>query len=173
MFFPYTQVQEKKKDEVNQKKKGCCKGRFFSISNCFAAGMLLAMALCHILPEAESMYQALMLSKEKAAETVPMEAHDDHDDHEEEGHEEHEEEGHEEHEEEGHEEEGHEGHEKEGHEGHADHEGEVPHRFPLVYTLFFGGFMVMLVLDQVIFKPSQKLFHAVKKNQTAERHTVV
>ena len=56
VFFPYTQVRPKKEGE---KKKQCCKGRFFSISNCFAAGMLFSMALCHILPEAEAMYQAL------------------------------------------------------------------------------------------------------------------
>jgi tetrahydromethanopterin S-methyltransferase subunit F len=47
VFFPYTQFKPKQKE---QKKKECCKGRFFSISNCFAAGMLFSMALCHILP---------------------------------------------------------------------------------------------------------------------------
>lgn len=45
---------------------------------------------------------------------------------------------------------------------HADHEGET-HGFPLVYVIFFCGFMIMLVLDQVIFKPAQKLI-VVKKN---------
>ena len=59
VFFPYSQVKPKKEGDKADKKKECCKGRFFSISNCFAAGMLLSMALCHILPEAESMYQAL------------------------------------------------------------------------------------------------------------------
>jgi len=56
VFFPYSQVKPKKEGDSAEKKKECCKGRFFSISNCFAAGMLLSMALCHILPEAEGMY---------------------------------------------------------------------------------------------------------------------
>ena len=163
VFFPYSQVKPKKEGDKAEKKKECCKGRFFSISNCFAAGMLLSMALCHILPEAEGMYQALQLSKEKAAEAseiLKVESHDDHEEHEGEEHEEgevheegeeHEEEGHEE---EGHEEEGHKEEEHDDHEGHEGHEEESTHGFPLVYVLFFGGFMLMLVLDQVIFKPS-------------------
>jgi hypothetical protein len=56
VFFPFSQVKPKKEGDSAEKKKECCKGRFFSISNCFAAGMLLSMALCHILPEAEGMY---------------------------------------------------------------------------------------------------------------------
>lgn len=94
--------------------------------------MLLSMALCHILPESESMYQALQMAHEKEAEAA--EALILHDEHEEEV------EG-EEHVEEAHEEEVHE------EEAHDEHEGEASHGFPLVYVLFFGGFMVMLVLD--------------------------
>ena len=67
VFFPYTQVRPKKDAE---KKKQCCKGRFFSISNCFAAGMLFSMALCHILPEAEGMYLALQKHKAEASEIL-------------------------------------------------------------------------------------------------------
>lgn len=89
--------------------------------------MLLSMALCHILPESESMYQALQMAHEKEAEAA--EALILHDEHEEEVEgEEHVEEAHEE-------------------EAHDEHEGEASHGFPLVYVLFFGGFMVMLVLD--------------------------
>lgn len=120
--------------------------------------MLLSMALCHILPEAESMYQALQLSKEAEAEGTLIPKVESHSDHEEgEEHEEGEvhegedliEEDHEEedHEGEDHEEEGHTEEEHEDHEGHEEHAGETTHGFPLVYVLFFGGFMLMLVLD--------------------------
>jgi hypothetical protein len=47
----------------------------------------------------------------------------------------------------------HAGETAEEHAMHAE-EGEGGHGFPLVYVLFFGGFMIMLSLDQVIFKPT-------------------
>jgi hypothetical protein len=124
--------------------------------------MLLSMALCHILPEAEGMYQALKLIQEKEAEGLMVHDEDDHgEEHEGEEHSEDEEEHsdeEEEHsdEEEEHSDEEHEGEEHEGeeHEGeeHEEHEKEGGHGFPLVYVLFFGGFMIMLSLDQVVFK---------------------
>jgi hypothetical protein len=120
------------------------------------------------------MYQALQNNNEMAekASILPemekAEKHDEHeegeehDDHEEgEDHEDEDHEG-EEHEDEDHEE--HEGEEHGEHEDHDDHAGETTHGFPLVYVMFFGGFMLMLALDQVIFKPALKLFDSVKKN---------
>jgi hypothetical protein len=111
------------------------------------------MALCHILPEAEGMYQALKLTKEHEAEEL-IHKNGGEDEHaSEEEHDEHEEEEHSEDEEE-HSDEEHDEHEEEGeHDEHAD-EVEGSHGFPLVYVLFFGGFMIMLSLDQVIFKPT-------------------
>ena len=136
--------------------------------------MLLSMALCHILPEAEGMYQGLVRkweSEEAANSILDMEKHDDHDkegeDHEgeehageeeehHEGEEEHEgeeleggaveEEGHEEDHEEGEHEEHEEG-EHDEHEGHGHEEEGVSHGFPVVYVLFVSGFMLMLALD--------------------------
>ena len=127
--------------------------------------MLLSLALCHILPEANEMYGIYQKGLEAKEEGVVKMAHDHEEEgHEEEGHEEegHEEEGHEEegHEEEGHEEEGHEeeGHEEEGHEEHAGHKEEGEHSFPVPSVLFFCGFIVMIILDQVIFKPNKNVF---------------
>ena len=72
VFFPYSQVQPKNENTgiKQDKKKDCCKGRFFSISNCFAAGMLISMALCHILPESEGMYLTLNAAKEAEADAL-------------------------------------------------------------------------------------------------------
>ena len=39
---------------ANSKNK--CKSKFLSLSVCFAAGMLISMSLCHILPESVEMY---------------------------------------------------------------------------------------------------------------------
>ena len=101
VFLPYSNFM---KSQKKKGKKGCCKGMCISLSSCFAAGMLLSIAILHILPEADANYGAG-------------------------GHEE---------------EEGHEGEEEEGHgEGHS---------FPVPFLLFLVGFMVMLLLDQVIFK---------------------
>ena len=41
-------------DIANSKHK--CKSKFSSLSVCFAAGMLISMSLCHILPESVEMY---------------------------------------------------------------------------------------------------------------------
>jgi hypothetical protein len=46
---------------------------------------------------------------------------------------------------------------EDGPEEEEGHKEEGSHGFPLVYILFFVGFMIMLFLDQVIFKPTQKL----------------
>ena len=82
VFFPYLKV-------VKDKKNGCCKGQFFSMLTCFAAGMLLAISLAHILPEANALYADYLIAHE--AEEA---AHDDHRRLAEEDHDEHEEEGH-------------------------------------------------------------------------------
>ena len=61
VFFPYADKICKKNSvepDKNDKKKGCCKGQMFSIANCFAAGMLLSLSVCHILPESTEMYSA-------------------------------------------------------------------------------------------------------------------
>jgi len=44
-----------------------------------------------------------------------------------------------------------EGHEEKGHDDHDDH-GEEEKGFPLPYALFCVGFIVMLLLEQVVFK---------------------
>ena len=51
VFFPYSKF-------VNNKKDGCCKGVFLKLMTCFAAGMLMALSIVHILPEAAGIYKA-------------------------------------------------------------------------------------------------------------------
>eukprot|EP00356_Strombidium_inclinatum_P011728 CAMPEP_0170490094 /NCGR_PEP_ID=MMETSP0208-20121228/8362_1 /TAXON_ID=197538 /ORGANISM="Strombidium inclinatum, Strain S3" /LENGTH=102 /DNA_ID=CAMNT_0010765329 /DNA_START=102 /DNA_END=410 /DNA_ORIENTATION=- len=87
--------------------------------SCFAAGMLLALAICHILPEANESYEEIVaeeeLHEEHRRRILSEDDHDDHDDHEEEEH------------------------------GHG-------HAFPLPFVLFMAGFLLLLLLDQVLFK---------------------
>ena len=47
VFFPY---------KIQNRKDGCCGGKFFTMLTCFTAGMLLTISLAHILPEATSLY---------------------------------------------------------------------------------------------------------------------
>lgn len=112
VFFPYLKA-------VKDRKAGCCKGKFFSLLTCFAAGMLLTISLVHIMPEALAMYTEYLEEHEKEE---AGEAHDDHRLLEEE--------------------------EKEEEHGAA---------FPLPYVIFLAGFMLMLVLDQVIFKVAAEI----------------
>ena len=53
VFFPYSRFVKN-----NNKKEGCCKdGMFFALMTSFAAGMLLAISLIHIVPEANAIYK--------------------------------------------------------------------------------------------------------------------
>ena len=60
VFFPY--CVKDKDDKVSpseplvKKNKKCGKSHFFSVLNCFAAGMLISMSLVHVLPESSEMY---------------------------------------------------------------------------------------------------------------------
>ena len=139
VFLPYSSlVQEDSKD----KKQKCCKGKTFSFLNCFAAGMLMSMALCHILPEADAMYAKYLVEREAAEKAAAPELghEDDHD--EKEGGDHAEEEGEDHAEEEG-----------EDHDDHDDHGEE--HGFPFSYTFFLLGFLIMLGLDKVVFAKAE------------------
>jgi hypothetical protein len=191
VFFPYASFV--KEDETlpdeQRKKKSCCKGIFFSMMNCFAAGMLLSMAICHILPEADAMFgKALAASAALEAETTevtPEYEEEDHD-HDGDGEEDHAEEDHsdeegdhsdgeeDDHDVEDHEEEEHDDHgevehidfTEEGHDDHSGHAGEAEHGFPFAHTVFFGGFMMMLLFDKVIF--GKAVIKVADKNITRE-----
>jgi hypothetical protein len=120
--------------------------------------MLLSMALCHILPEADAMYSKYLVAQEAiehANEAAELEHDHDGDGVEDYGDEEHE--GEEEEHHEGEEEEDHDDHdeEEEGHDDHEGHEEEGGHGFPFAYTMFFCGFMLMLILDKVLFNKSE------------------
>ena len=99
-----------------------------SIANCFAAGVFLALAFVHILPEANEYYTAAM--------QAGGEDEDDHDDHE--GHR-HLSETH-----------GEEGSEND----HDDHSANA-HLFPLIYVMFLAGYLSVLFLDKLLIKHSQ------------------
>ena len=115
------------------------------------------MAICHILPEADAMYgqylarvEAEELAAQQKAEIEHGEDHHDDDDHEGED-DDHEGEG------EHHdgEEEGHDDHDDHaGHDEHADHADEG-HGFPLAYTFFVVGFLIMLTMDKVLFASAE------------------
>ena len=75
VFFPYLKA-------VKDRKTGCCKGRFFSLLTCFAAGMLLTISIVHIMPEAVAMYGEYLEEHEKeeaAHRLLEEDGHDDHD----------------------------------------------------------------------------------------------
>lgn len=59
VFFPFMKV-------VKDRKNGCCKGKFFSLLTCFAAGMLLSISIVHIMPEANALYIDYLKDSEKA-----------------------------------------------------------------------------------------------------------
>ena len=67
---------------VKDRKNGCCKGKFFSMLTCFAAGMLLTISLAHILPEATAMYGEYLEHLEEEGETghrlLEEKKHDEH-----------------------------------------------------------------------------------------------
>lgn len=131
--------------------------------------MLMSMAICHILPEADAMYSKYLSDKEAAElASTPLLEHDHdgdgHDDHAEEDHEEEEDEHHDEDEEEDKEE------TKDDHDDHDDHDehGEG-HGFPFSYTLFLVGFLIMLALDKVLFKQAEI---KVENNKTISRESI-
>ena len=125
----------------NSNSKNKCKSKFlkikfFSLSVCFAAGMLISMSLCHILPESVEMYSAYTKSSQHEEQLQHSDDHakeEDHHDHRRFL-----------------EEDDHHGEEDEGHDDHDNHGDE--HGFPLPYLMFTGGFSLMLLLDQVLFK---------------------
>lgn len=132
VFLPFISLF--KEGQPEQKKK-CCKGKMFPYCNCFAAGMLLTLAFCHILPEADVMFAEFREAKELVEVATPQE--EDHHD-EEENH----------HENEAEKESGHDDdHDEHGHgEEHGDEHG-----FPMAHLLFLVGFVLMLLLDRVLF----------------------
>ena len=142
------------------------KSIFYSICACFAAGMLLSIACVHIMPEATALYNEYL---EHAGETeeehalhieeditqhihyiphpdevVPVTPVDPHAGHNHRILEE----------------------EDAGHDDHSEEEG--AHGFPLPEALVGLGFIIMLSLDQVIFKKSAVLMEKIEtcdKNQ--------
>ena len=127
---------------------------FFSLITCFAAGMLISISLCHILPEANDMYathlkavEAAHEAEEKAELAAAGEVKKPEGDvKEEEG----EEEG--------------EHHDEE--EVHGEHEEEGEHGFPLPNVLFFGGFMFMLLIDRIVFRGKMEKAEVVNDHIT-------
>ena len=134
VFVPFTKCV---KSNDSTKKRSRC----LSISNSFAAGMILSLAICHILPEADMLYKESLAGHDHGHEE-----HDEHDDHSLlrvlEGHEVGVEEG---------EHEDHDDHD-EDHDEHEDDHGE----FPLPYVMFTVGFCIIFFFDQVLFKSPQK-----------------
>ena len=96
--------------------------------------MLMTLAFCHILPEADVMFAEFREAKELAEVAVPQEHHHE----EEEDH----------HDGEVEKESGHDDEHDEH--GHGDEHGEE-HGFPLAHCLFLVGFVFMLLLDRVLF----------------------
>ena len=120
----------------------------FPFCNCFAAGMLMAMAFCHILPESEMMFAEIAASKAETPIVQSLEEHHDEEGESEEGHDDdnHDAMENSEGDDQGHEQNGH-----DDHKGHDDHAGEGGKGFPIAFVLFTAGFMLMLVLDKVLF----------------------
>ena len=129
VFLPF--ISFFKEGQPEQKKK-CCKGKMFPYCNCFAAGMLLTLAFCHILPEADVMFAEFREAKELLEVAAPREDHHDED-------------------EDHHEDEAESGHDDEHDEhGHGEEHGDE-HGFPIAHCLFLVGFVFMLLLDRVLF----------------------
>lgn len=65
VFFPYTPCIAQKKShsfdsDFDTPRRRCCStNKFFALMSCFAAGMLLSLSLCHILPEATEGFDTL------------------------------------------------------------------------------------------------------------------
>ena len=59
VFLPFTKRCAYNKNED----KSSCKNLFFSISACFAAGMLMSISVLHILPEANEMYEGVVAAR--------------------------------------------------------------------------------------------------------------
>ena len=59
-FLPFASCCRKKRDAVEseeeQKSTYKCKGRCIQFMNCFAGGVLLSLALIHVLPETQTSY---------------------------------------------------------------------------------------------------------------------
>jgi hypothetical protein len=77
VFFPFLK-------SVKDSKAGCCKGRFFSLLTCFAAGMLLTISIVHVMPEAVAIYGEYLEEHEKEEaghdhRLLEEDGHDDHD----------------------------------------------------------------------------------------------
>lgn len=89
VFFPYSKMMRNQKSNRNhhvhsdvddevEEQKGCCKGRLFSLCNCFAAGMLLSISMMHILPEAKMIYMSYLEVLEKEMKTDDKDEHAQH-----------------------------------------------------------------------------------------------
>ena len=68
VFLPY-------KGKQNYKDLSACQKQFYSQASCFAAGMLLAIATVHILPEANAMWNS---EKHDDHETLNEPEHSEH-----------------------------------------------------------------------------------------------
>ena len=66
----------------------------------------------------------------------------------------------------------HEGHDHsgEGEDSHDDHGGHVE-GFPMPYTVMYGGFLLMLFLDQVIFKPALRQIDSSENVSLTRKNT--
>jgi hypothetical protein len=126
VFLPFTKRCSRDKNES----KTICKKIFFTVSACFAAGLLMSISILHILPEANEMYEGVLAkweTEEEAAEHA-LEAAE-------------------------HAAELASGvsHAGETAEEHDKHEGEEHggHAFPLPFVLFQVGFFLMLLMNLV------------------------
>lgn len=66
VFLPYAKCFRK------SEKGQCCKGKFVTMTTCFAAGMLLSMSVVHVLPEANEMYGDYMKELHEAEEKAEL-----------------------------------------------------------------------------------------------------
>ena len=134
VFLPFT----KRCAKTGNEDKNSCKHVFFSVSACFAAGLLMSISVLHILPESNEMYEGVMAkweAEEEAAHALELlnpgvEAHEDEDHHDEEE----------------------DDHAGETEDEHAEHEGEAGHgghAFPLPFLIFQAGFFLMLLMNLI------------------------
>lgn len=118
VFLPFTKRCQTSKDEP----KNSCKSISFSLSACFAAGMIISISLLHILPEASEKFEGILEKRQKEYEAREVAEAKDH------------------------------GETAPDHHKHDEHLKLGGHEFPLPYLLFQVGFFFMLTINTVFKK---------------------